>query len=82
MKPLIPFANEADSLEIGELTIENRLDRLELYGSLQITKDKAGLQLAQQLKRLLDATVTALKAEALPDHIAIIPPDETENPFK
>jgi hypothetical protein len=76
-----PFENEADSIDIGELTVENRLDRIELYGSAQITRDKAGLKLAQELKALIDAAVAKLQAEDLPDHIPIEPPDSVDNPF-
>lgn len=82
MSAIKPFQDEAASIMIDDLTIENRLDRIELYGSLQITRDKAGLKLAKELKELIDATVAALQAEKLPDHIAIQPPDEVDNPFK
>lgn len=82
MTTIKPFKNEEESIAIGELTIENRLDRIELYGSLQITKDKAGLQLAQELKQVLDAAVEALRAEKdLPDQVAVVPPDKVKNPF-
>ncbi len=57
MTQLQPFQDEATSLALDQLTIENRLDRIEIYGSLQITRDKAGLALARELKALLDATV-------------------------
>jgi hypothetical protein len=82
MSTIKPFQNEADSVVIGELTIENRLDRIELYGSLQITKDKEGLKLAQELKELIDAAVKALQAEDLPDHVPIAPTENVDNPFK
>ncbi len=82
MSTLQPFANEADSITIGDLTIENRLDRLELYGSVQITRDKEGLALAQELKALLDATLQILESEDLPDQVSIEPTDEVDNPFK
>lgn len=82
MTTIKPFQNEAESIAIDDLTIENRLDRVELYGSLQITKDKAGLQLARELKQLIDATVSALEAEKnLPAHVTITPPDNVGNPF-
>ncbi len=81
MPTIQPFQNEEDALSIGELTIENRLDKVALYGSLNITKDKAGLLLAENLKELLDATVAALKAETLPDQIALQPTDSVDNPF-
>ncbi|MGZ5858145.1 MAG: hypothetical protein ACXWJK_12960 [Burkholderiaceae bacterium] len=78
-----PYQNEADSIAIDELTIENRLDKISVYGSLDLTKDKAGLQQAKQLKELLDAAVTVLEAEKnLPDHIAVKPAEKVDNPFK
>ena len=83
MPALDPFSNEADSIMIDDLTVENRLDRLELYGSVQITKDKAGLKVAEELKALIDAAVAALRADkSLPDHIPIAPTQKVENPFK
>jgi hypothetical protein len=53
---LRPFENEQDSLVIDALTIENRIDQLEVYGSLAITRDKIGLAHALQLKQILDAS--------------------------
>jgi hypothetical protein len=83
MAKINPFQNEEESIQIGDLTIENRLDRIELYGSLHITKDKSGLKLARLLKELIDSTLKALEQEkGLPDKIKSIPPDTTENPFK
>jgi hypothetical protein len=82
MTTITPFKNEEESVTIGDLTIESRLDRIELYGSVQITKDKAGLRLAQELRQLLDATVKALEAEKdLPEQVALTPPDSVKNPF-
>lgn len=82
MTTIKPFQNEEESIAIDDLTVENRLDRIELYGSLQITKDKAGLQRAHELKQLIDATVKALETEKnLPAHVAITPPDNIGNPF-
>lgn len=82
MGHMTPYANESESLEIGELTLENRLDQVTIYGSLDLTKDKAGLVQARQLKTIIDAIVTALEAEkSLP---ATLPPKPTEtvkNPF-
>ncbi len=81
--PLQPFQNESQSLAIGELTVENRVDQVELYGSLAITRDKAGLQLVRELKALVDATLAQLEATPdLPDHIELRPTDHVDNPFK
>ncbi len=83
MTTLQAFQNEADSIMMGELTAENRLDQLELYGSLSITRDKAGLQLALELKELIDGAVRHLQtATDLPDVITPNPTDSVDNPFK
>ncbi|MES2534707.1 MAG: hypothetical protein V4632_02445 [Pseudomonadota bacterium] len=82
MPTIKPFQNEADSIMIGDLTVENRLDRIEIYGSAQITRDKAGLKLAKELKKLVDATVTALQAEELPEQVPVKPAENVDNPFK
>ena len=81
--PLQPFQNDSQSLGIGEMTVENRVDQVEIYGSLAITRDKAGLQLARELKAVVDATLAALEGTAeLPEHIALRPTDSVDNPFK
>jgi hypothetical protein len=77
-----PFQNEEETLSIGQLAIENRLDRIDLYGSLAITKDKAGLRLASELKELIDAALAVLQKESLPDHVAVMPAERVDNPFK
>jgi hypothetical protein len=80
---LQPFENESQALGIGDLTIENRLDQLEIYGSLSITRDQSGLALALQLKAVVDAAVTHLKqAPDLPEHLTLKPTDQVDNPFK
>ena len=83
MPTLQPFQNEADAITIGELTVENRLDQLELYGALAITRDKSGLRLALEMKALIDATVQALQSAAdLPEAMSTRPTDSVDNPFK
>ncbi len=47
MTTLKPFADDAASLSIGKLTIENGTDELSLYGSLDITRDQHGLAQAR-----------------------------------
>jgi hypothetical protein len=83
METIDPFANESESLQLDELSIENRTDRVSLFGSIDITRDKHGLELAQRLKHLLDAIVTRLAHEDLPESIP--PPqniDVVKNPFE
>ncbi len=83
MSTLQPFENETDSIAIDELTIENRVDQLELYGSLSITRDQAGLERALRLKAVLDAAVARLQATPdLPAQLGFRPTDSIDNPFK
>lgn len=80
---LQPFENETQSLSIGDLTIENRLDQIEIYGSLSVTRDQAGLALALQLKGLADAVVSHLQqAQDLPAQLPPKPTDRIDNPFR
>ena len=77
----MPYANEADMIEVGNLAIENRLDRITLAGDVDLTRDKPGLARARLLYRLLGDVVAALEAAALPD---ALPPPEVhivDNPF-
>ncbi len=83
MPTLKPFADDAAAIAIGELKIENGQDRIALYGSLDLTRDKAGLRHARELAAVLADVVRVLEADtALPDAVA---PAETprtvKNPF-
>jgi hypothetical protein len=83
METIDPFANESESLQLDGLTIENRTDKVSLYGSIDITRDKRGLKLARELKLLFDNMVKKLSQEDLPESIP--PPqniDEVKNPFE
>ena len=66
-----PFQNESEVITIEELVIENRLDRISLHGSLDITRDQQGLEYAFMLKRQIDTIVEQLKREDLPRKINI-----------
>lgn len=80
---LQPFENESQALSIGDLNIENRVDQLEIYGSLSITRDQSGLAMALQLKELIDAAVAHLQQiPDLPEHLSLKPTDQIDNPFK
>jgi hypothetical protein len=81
---LEPFADEAAALEVGDLKIENRLDRVSLYGSLDLTRDKAGLRRARELHAVLAAVMAALEREgdALPEAVQTAQGEDTvKNPF-
>ena len=81
-KKFVPYANESDVLEIGNLTIENRIDRISLSGDIDLTLDKPGLALAKQLQKLLADVVAQLEKRELPDQLP--PPEVTsvDNPFE
>ncbi|MGK5015182.1 MULTISPECIES: hypothetical protein [unclassified Janthinobacterium] len=81
-KKFVPYANESDVLDIGGLTIENRVDRISISGDIDLTLDKPGLALARQLQKLLGDVVAQLEKQALPDQLP--PPEVTSvaNPFE
>lgn len=77
-----PYANESDVLRIGNLEIENRIDRLSLTGDVVLTRDQAGLALARELQALLGQVVSALEADKqLPEKVQLKPAREVKNPF-
>lgn len=81
-KGFLAYGNEEDYFSIGEMTIENRLDRVSIYGSLDLTKDKQGLERALKLKRIVDASIDALKRDKnLPEQIDTVPTENIKNPF-
>jgi hypothetical protein len=83
MSSIHPFQNESEVVTFDSLTIENRTDRVTIYGNIDVTRDKAGLASARQLRQILDDVVRTLEAESnLPDQVA--PPKATKsvkNPF-
>lgn len=82
MASISPYQNEAESLTLGELTVENRVDRVSLYGALELPRDKAGLAQARALKEIVDAVVAALEKERdLPDRVQQQPTQKVKNPF-
>lgn len=80
-KTMVPYANEADVLQIDDLMIENRLDRITISGDVDLTADQAGLALARRLKEVVDAVVATLEGQELPERLP--PPDvkHVDNPF-
>jgi len=84
-KSFTPYANEADVLEIGNLMLENRLDRITISGDIDLTLDQSGLRDARRLHEQLGAVLAVLeardKAGELPARLP--PPDiqTVDNPF-
>ena len=82
MKHFTPFANESDTFVIGALTVENRLDRVAVFGDLDLTRDQAGLAQALELQALIDDVVKTLQADAhLPAAVTLAPVKTVKNPF-
>ena len=80
-KKFTPFANEADVLEIGNLMLENRLDRITISGDVDLTADKRGLEMARRLHALLGQVVASLEGMPLPDRLPPPPVEKVDNPF-
>lgn len=79
-----PFADDASVRTIGALSFENGTDRIALHGTLDLTKDKAGLAQARLLRATAEAIVKALEAGDLPDAVAEAAdeaPKSVANPF-
>lgn len=52
METIDPFANESEVLQIGDLTVENRMFQVSIFGSIDITRDKPGLEIARTIQHL------------------------------
>lgn len=78
----VPYANESDVLNIGQLTIENRVDRITLSGDVDLTADQAGMADARALHRLLGDIVARLEAMELPAALPAPPCRTVANPFE
>jgi len=82
IKMFKPFENDTESHSIHDLTLENQLDCVNIYGNLQITKDQAGLKAAKVLQSYLNEIVSHLEKQAdLPEQITRQVEGEIENPF-
>ena len=83
MAAISPYQNESESVSLGGLTIENRTDRVEIYGSLNLTRAKFGLSDALAWKEVLDAIVQILSADKnLPQQVRLTnKPRPANNPF-
>ncbi len=79
-----PFADDSASTSIGELAAENGSQAVTLSGSLEITRDKVGLERAKALRALADALCEELESGDLPDKVEQSPDTQSDtvaNPF-
>jgi hypothetical protein len=83
MTSFSPFQNECDAITLGGLKIENREDHIAVYGSLAITRDRAGLAGAKALKDILESIIKELEGgRDLPIRVAVAEaPVKVKNPF-
>lgn len=81
LRSFLAFGDESQSVTLDGLTIENRLDTISLYGTLDITKDKIGYERALDLKRVIDSAIDQMRRIDLPDHIEAQEIETTKNPF-
>lgn len=76
-----PYQNESDCAKIGDLTVENRVDRVSICGSLDLTRDKAGLAATLELKKIIDSTLAELENGHIPDRISLAGSETVDTPF-
>ncbi|MDD2367717.1 MAG: hypothetical protein PHQ90_00360 [Sulfuricurvum sp.] len=69
-QPFMAYENDTDGFTTGELQIKNGMEIITIEGTLEITKDRQGLEAALKLKRAVDAAIDALKRDRnLPNSI-------------
>jgi hypothetical protein len=59
-----PFANNHQSMQIGELVIENQEDKIIIYGDIDLHLDTTGREQAQQLHELTGKILQAFEDNA------------------
>jgi hypothetical protein len=70
------------SLTLDALTCESDQDKLIMFGSIEIAKDRVGLERAKELLAILSATVALLEAEPLAEVTQKAPESPvSDNPF-
>ena len=56
-----PFANNHQSMQIGDLVIENQEDKIIIYGDINLVFNEAGYEQAQQLNELTSKIMLAFE---------------------
>ncbi len=64
-EPFNAFADDVATLAVGGMSIENGTDRISLSGSLDIARDRQGLDHAKALRAALDGVIAALESEVI-----------------
>lgn len=60
-KMIEPFANNHQSMQIGELTIENQEDKIIIYGDVDLYLNDSGHEQAKQLHELTTKILQAFE---------------------
>ncbi|MDN3454013.1 MULTISPECIES: hypothetical protein [unclassified Psychrobacter] len=58
-----PFANDHQSMQIGDLIIENQKDKIIIYGDIDLMLSELGYKQAQQLHELSGKIIKAFEDE-------------------
>ena len=59
-----PFANNHQSMQIGELVIENQEDKIIIYGDINLVFDETGHEQAKQLHELSSKILLAFENQS------------------
>ena len=60
-----PFANNHQSMQIGELVIENQEDKIIIYGDINLVLNDTGYEQAKQLHELSGKILSAFESKSL-----------------
>ena len=83
-----PFANDHQSMQIGQLIIENQQDKIIIYGDLDLTLDKIGREQARQLHevtskiiQVFDKKVDRVDDDMIKEVKIVENKENVDNPF-
>lgn len=80
-----PYEQGVESYQLDDLTLENQLDVINIYGNLQLYQDQYSLQQAQHLLTLMQNIVGHLQnlqqQNQLPEKVSLMESRWVENPF-
>jgi hypothetical protein len=81
-KEFNPFKDDSASLQIDELTLENKGDSVAFYGQTDFDASQEGLERLEQVAAVLQKAIAELKGRKdLPAKLEKIAPTEKPNPF-
>jgi hypothetical protein len=76
------FQNEYESEQLGDLTIENRMDCVNIYGMIALKRTDKGLQEALALKSMIDDIIASIRLSDRNHQTTARLTDTIENPWK